>query len=124
MVVVVVDVLVIVGSELGSELRSERTGDGSVGQASSHPLECRVTRRGGRRPQWMMRASAARVDRAPPAPELSRVVQEQPAVLGAERDALLAVGAHIQNGRLVAVGELADDGGHGGANPTRRCGRP
>jgi len=68
--------------------------------------------------------SAARVDRAPLPPELSRLVQEQPAVLGAERDALLAVRAHLEDRRLLAFGELADDGGHGGAILPAGAGRP
>jgi hypothetical protein len=68
--------------------------------------------------------SAARVDRAPLPPELSRVVQKQAAVLGAERDALLALRAHLEDRGLLAVGELADDGGHGGAILPAEAGRP
>jgi hypothetical protein len=67
--------------------------------------------------------SAARVDRAPLPPELSRLVRSSRRC-SAERDALLAVRAYLEDRRLLAFGELADDGGHGGAILPAEAGRP
>lgn len=51
-----------------------------------------------------------RVDRPPQPPELARIVDQEPPVLRAERDALLPVRADLEDGGLVALRELA---GHG-----------